>query len=210
MIIMSRRIEWRISAAAGLIVLPLWFASPSGASPLQIVSQADPALGAASTGGGDSYLPVLSADGRFVLFASTAVNLVQAGTNGPMPALFPAPINVFLRDRTNNSTILISVSFDGTGGGNADSLPIGISTNGRYALFESGASNSASDVFVRDVVSGRTLLVSASTNLTDPANLHDGFAGLGDGHLAYGNPGRPRRCPMPQPSSTTYGGLGHV
>src|SRR6185437_2636522 len=59
----------------------------------------------------------------------------------------------------------------GTGGGNGDSFPTGISTNGQFALFESSASdlvandtNIASDVFVRDLINGTTTLVSASMN----------------------------------------------
>ena len=46
-----------------------------------------------------------------------------------------------------------------------------LSTNGRYALFESSASdliagstNNTINVFMRDLVSGTTFLVSASTN----------------------------------------------
>ncbi len=78
-------------------------------------------------------------------------------------------MNVFLRDRINSTTTLVSLNLSGTGGGNADSFPTGISTNGRYALFESSASdlvandtNNASDVFVRDVMAGTNILVSAA------------------------------------------------
>ncbi len=136
-------------------------------SPGQLISKPNSDVSPAITGGGDSYLPIISPDGRFVLFASTARNLTQIGTNGPAPPRFPARLNVFLEDRTNSSTILISVNVAATGGGNGDSLPSGISTDGRYALFESTASdlvagdtNNARDVFVRDVLTGKTLLVS--------------------------------------------------
>ena len=129
------------------------------------------ALGPPAGGGGDSYLPILTADGRYVLFASTADNLVLFGTNRSIPASLPASLNVFSRDRTKGYTVLVSMNVDGTGGGNADSLPMGVSTNGRFALFESSASNlvpgdtnNASDVFVRDLVSGTSVLVSASKN----------------------------------------------
>lgn len=182
------------AAGLGLMLLQLGSGSSAeGATALQLVSRADPAPGASRTGGGDSYLPVLSPDGRFVLFTSTANNLVQLGTNGPGPALFPAPMNVFLRDRTNGSTVLVSMSSDGTGSGNADSLPIGISTNGRYALFESSASNlvpgdtnNAADVFLRDVLSGTTLLVSAGTNggFADQASYSSSMTPNG-GYVAF-------------------------
>ena len=61
----------------------------------------------------------------------------------------------------------------GNGGGNGDSFPTGISTNGQFALFESRASdlvagdtNNANDIFVRDMVNGLTTLVSVNTNGT--------------------------------------------
>ncbi len=113
---------------------------------------------------------MISADGRFVLLASTANNLALVGTN-PLPVLVPAPLNVFLRDRVSGTTRLVSVNAAGTGGGNGDSLPAGLSTNGQFALFESSASdlvagdtNNATDIFVRDLVNGATLLVSTGTN----------------------------------------------
>lgn len=141
------------------------------AGPIQLVSPADPSLGTCATAGGDSYVPIMTPDGRFVFFGSTAANLVQLGTNGPIPAVIPTPINVFLRNRLNGSTALVSVNTNGSGGGDADSVPTGVSTNGRYALFEGSAStlvlgdtNTAGDVFLRDVVSATTLLVSAGTN----------------------------------------------
>lgn len=136
----------------------------------QLVSAVGPVQGLAAGGGGDSLGPIISVDGRYVLFASVANNLVPLPASPP-PSVGPAPLNVFLRDRTNGTTTLLSINLDGTGGGNGDSLPIGISTNGRFALFESSASNlvqddtnSAADVFVRDVVAGTTVLVGVSTN----------------------------------------------
>ena len=155
----------------GIAVLQVWFVTIAQASSFQLVSAPDPQLAASAGGAGDSYLPVVSRDGRYVLFGSTADNLVAVGTNHTIPALLPRPINVFLRDRTNGSTVLVSIDLGGTGGGNGDSLPVGISTNGRYALFESRASNlvpgdtnNAPDVFMRDLVGDATLLVSVGTN----------------------------------------------
>jgi Tol biopolymer transport system component len=105
-----------------------------------------------------------------VLFASTAQNLVAAASNAPTSSPHPVWFNVFLRDRTNGTTTLVSVNLAGTGG-NGYSLPVTLSTNGQYALFVSSASdlvpadtNNATDVFVRDLLNGNTLLVSASTN----------------------------------------------
>jgi Tol biopolymer transport system component len=151
-----------------LLAVLVCFRSLAGG--IQPVAPIAPAGGAPATGGGDSVNPIISPDGRYVLFASTANNLV-AGPNGPLAAHFPPKLNVFLRDRTNGTTTLVSADFMGLGGGNGDSAPRGISTNGQFALFESTASNlvandtnNANDVFVRDVVNGVTTLVSVSTN----------------------------------------------
>src|SRR5581483_5453855 len=53
---------------------------PALAEPFQSVSVLDPALSAPAGGSGDSVNPVISADGRYVLFASAANNLVLTGS----------------------------------------------------------------------------------------------------------------------------------
>jgi len=137
----------------------------------EILTTPDPFHNAAAGGNGQSTTPIITPDGRFVLFMSAADNLVADTGNAPLAVLFPPRLNVLLRDCSNAVTTLVSVNLSGTGGGNGDSIPAGISTNGRYALFESSASdliagdtNGASDVFVRDLVAGTTVLVSADTN----------------------------------------------
>ncbi|HZV36239.1 MAG TPA: hypothetical protein VFB72_16805 [Verrucomicrobiae bacterium] len=153
--------------------------------PLQTVS--GPAIGPPPTsGGGDSFLPVISQDGRYVLFASSANNLVLATNNAPFSPMYRGVQNVFLRDRTNSTTTLVSINSSGTGGGNADSFPIAISTNGQFALFESTASNIVAgtknfynNLFMRDVVNGVTTLVSVNTN---------GVGGNGSSHSAVMSP----------------------
>jgi Tol biopolymer transport system component len=118
-------------------------------------------------------MPIISPDGRYVLFASAANNLVLMSNSSPMTVLRPPVLNVFLRDRTNGTTTLPSVNLAGTGSSNGDSLPRGISSDGRYVLFESSATdlvagdmNNTGDVFVRDMSNGTTLLVSTTTNGT--------------------------------------------
>ena len=146
-----------------------WFVLPVRAESIQLVSGIDSSL-APSAGGGDSCAPIISPDGRYVLFASTANNLALISSNSTL-ALSPARMNVYLRDRSNGMTTLVSANVARTGGGNGDSWPKDISTDGRYALFESSASdlvagdtNNVSDVFVRDLAGNLTLLVSVSTN----------------------------------------------
>lgn len=141
---------------------------------LQSVVTNDIAQGPPAGGGGDSLNPVVTPDGRFVLFASTASNLVP---NTNRPGLSPPRVNVFLRDRINDTTALISANMAGTGGGNGDSTPVGVSTNGQFVLFSSLASdlvlndtNNGADIFLRDVAAGTNLLVSANSNGV-PGNL---------------------------------------
>src|SRR5215471_13480108 len=84
------------------------------AVPLRIVSVRDPSQNAPAGGGGDSYGPVLTPDGRYVLFASTANNLALNTSNNNSPNLsIPAHLNVFVRDRTNGITTLASVNLSG-------------------------------------------------------------------------------------------------
>ena len=160
--------RWRLSAVAAVVAL-IAFQAP--ASFIQLVSQPDSSLPPVAGGGGSSQLPIVSADGRYVLFASTANNLMVMSNGAPMPVLTMPSLNVYLRDCASNTTTLVSINLTGTGGGNGDSLPAGISTNGQYVLFESAAgnlvandTNNASDVFVRDLVNGTTTLVSVNTN----------------------------------------------
>ena len=155
------------------LVLVVFFhsiACSQAAGNLQLISARNPSIAAPASASGDSDLPILSADGRYALFASSAENLVTNWNNGPVSGLLPRPMNVFLRDRTTATTVLISVSPDGTAG-NGDSFPSAISTDGQYALFESAASNLVSgdtnnvaDVFLRDLASGVTILISTDTN----------------------------------------------
>src|SRR5215467_11296800 len=125
----------------GLILFVGFVALAVQAQPARLISALDGSHRPAAGGGGDSYGPVLSPDGRFVLFASSANNLVTVSSNRPLPTVIPAPLNVYLRDRTNGTTTLVSISMGGDGGGNDDSVPISVSENGRYVLFESSASN---------------------------------------------------------------------
>lgn len=116
------------------------------------------------TGGSGSYSPVFSRDGRFVVFTSRANNLVTNDSN----AIW---LDVFVRDLTNATTRLVSMSSTGSGGGNGNSFNPSISSNGQFIAFESAASNlvagdtnGVNDVFVRDMIAGSTTLASVSTN----------------------------------------------
>ena len=157
------------SSGPMLLGIALFLSVSASSAPLQLISTRDPAQNPPAGGSGDSWGPILSPKGRYVLFASTANNLVTNSNGNPLPIRGAPRLNAFLRDRFTHSTILVSPNFGGTAGGNGDSIPTGLSTHGRYALFESRASdlvpndtNGVTDIFLRDVWSNTTTLVSIS------------------------------------------------
>ena len=151
-------------------VIHLFAVQTLAASP-RLITFVDPNQQPLSGGDGDSAQPIITPDARYILFASSANNLVADGGTNSLPSKFPALLNVFLRDRASNITVLVSINLNGTGSGTGNSTPAMISADGRYALFESSSSdlvandtNNAGDVFLRDLVAGKTTLVSANTN----------------------------------------------
>ncbi len=124
---------------------------------------------------------MISADGRYITFASYANNLV--------PGLTTYYSDIFLHDRVTGTTELISVAVDGTPA-NATSTHPSISADGRFVTFVSHASNlvdndanSAQDVFVRDRLNGITELVSVATDGTQ-GDRSSRFARIsGDGNV---------------------------
>lgn len=114
----------------------------------------------------DSSLPSISADGRFIAFASQASNLSENDRNQGM--------DVFLFDRENARLTRVSRSADGSGPSGTSGNPM-ISANGRYIVFQSDAANLVCaarcsrayedlnllwDVFLFDRTSGRTIRLS--------------------------------------------------
>jgi len=87
----------------------------------------------------------ISADGRYVAFASLAANMV--------PGLAGGTQQIYVRDRSSASTSLISQSASGVPGGSV-SDQAAISSNGRYVAFRSFAANlvvgASSRLFLRD------------------------------------------------------------
>jgi Tol biopolymer transport system component len=93
-------------------------------------------LGAEGDSTVGSISSVISADGRYVAFMSSAGNLVAGDTNNVEDA--------FVRDMRAGVTRRVSVSRDGVQG-NADSRLPQISADGRYVTFFSYASNLVAD-----------------------------------------------------------------
>jgi hypothetical protein len=106
--------------------------------------------------------PALSADGRWVAFASRSDNLVPGDSNFSK--------DIFVKDLWSGYVIRVSV---GTGGlqANGDSSSPSISADGRYITFETAASNlipndfnNYGDVFVYDRYTQTTTRVSVDSN----------------------------------------------
>jgi hypothetical protein len=140
------------------------------AANVQLVSALDSMNEVPASANGDSSMPFITPDGRYILFASTANNLVMTNDDGPVIKGPPNWINVYLRDQLMGTTTLVSVNMAGTGG-NANSYPTGLSANGQFALFESTATglvtntiNAANNIYVRDMINNVTMLVSVNTN----------------------------------------------
>jgi hypothetical protein len=132
------------------------FVCDRGTGTLELVSVSSEGV----QGNGDSILPAISEDGRFVAFKSTASNLVPNDNNGF--------VDVFVRDRVAGTTVRASVNFRG-GDANDNSFPPSISYDGRFVAFGSAATNlvpndfnNLSSVFVRDLVNAVTLLVDVN------------------------------------------------
>jgi hypothetical protein len=115
-----------------------------------VSSTGAPAVGPVQSG-------TLSANGRFVVFSSSATNLT--GASG---------MQVYRHDRTTGATTLVTVSKTGTAS-TVGAIAAAISADGRFVAFASpgsdfvdGDTNGAMDIFLRDMNNGTTAMVSAS------------------------------------------------
>jgi Tol biopolymer transport system component len=106
--------------------------------------------------------PAISPDGRFVVFLSSATNLVPS--DGNMVA------DVFVRDRQLGTTERVSVDSSGSEGDKTCWNATAISFDGRYVAFGSeatnlvtGDGNNVEDIFVRDRQLGTTERVSVDS-----------------------------------------------
>ena len=121
------------------------------------------------SGGGEanneSSGPSLSADGNLVAFESYADNLVAGDSNGM--------VDIFVHNRATGATSRVSVSSAGAQA-NSDSYNADIAPGGRFVTFESyadnlvaGDNNGMGDVFVRDLQTGQTELISHAYDGSD-------------------------------------------
>ncbi len=112
-----------------------------------------------------SAAPMMSADGRYVVFTSEASNLVPNDTNN-----FD---DVFLKDLATGSLLRASTSTAGVQG-NGTSYEPQISADGRYVAFTSfaynlvgGDGNFSQDCYRKDLVTGETVRINVSSSGTE-------------------------------------------
>jgi Tol biopolymer transport system component len=100
---------------------------------LQTGATSRASVGSSGTQANDwSYKPSVSADGRYVAFASYASSLVPGDTN--------ATNDIFVHDRQTGATSRVSVGPSGTQA-NHWSFGPSLSADGKYVAFESTATN---------------------------------------------------------------------
>ena len=133
---------------------------------------------AAVQGNQASSTPVSSRDGRFVVFVSSASNLVPNDTNGAN--------DIFLKDLQTGALERVNLGND-QAQANGSTRRFGLSDDGRYVVFSSHATNlvasdpngSTPDVYVHDMLakSTRQLSLDAAGNQlggVEPAISADG------------------------------------
>ena len=163
-----------VGLAAGLILLPTAAAAPGSTTRMSVA-------GGGAQADGRSFVPAISADGRFATFYSDASNLVAGDTNSAR--------DVFVRDRQTGETTRLSVDSAGAEA-NDDSFEPAVSADGRFVAFSSSATNlvagdanDANDVFVRDRQANTTTRVSVGVAGATANGGSDSPSISGDGRL---------------------------
>jgi Tol biopolymer transport system component len=139
-------------------------------------------LSTSVTGGfGNEYSanPTISANGRYVAFTSLASNMVFGEVNSGG--------DVFIRDRATGRTDVVNRSSSGAQGNGG--FGSAISADGRFVAFMSSASNlvpgdrnGTTDLFLRDLSRGTTVLVNVSMKGTQATVEPGSFDISDDGH----------------------------
>jgi len=131
-------------------------------------------------GNGDSDLPSISADGKFIAFTSDASNLVTGDTN--------ATSDVFVYDVANQTTTRVSV--DSSGNQASGFGPSPLSDDGSVVAFTSfadnlvaGDTNATPDVFVHDLTSGATTRESVDPGGVQSSDFSGSPSLSGDGDV---------------------------
>jgi hypothetical protein len=151
-----------VGVLVGVVAFAAVAVGAGGGPKTKLVSRTsggDPAAGGYSTPGG------ITPNSRWVAFDSDADNLPGASTTYNQ---------VYVRDRTTGKTKLVSKSNNGDPADGGGSYDPSISDDGRFVGFESSATNLPGSappydqVYVRDLKTGKTKLISQTTG-GDPA-----------------------------------------
>ncbi|MDQ4133262.1 MAG: hypothetical protein M3179_08675, partial [Actinomycetota bacterium] len=166
-----------------LLVDPHAAAAAAGGGSVRLVSHSG--LSPTTAGAGTSDEAVPTADGAFVVFASTAGNLVPGQIDGNGTA------DVFLLERATGTVTLVShTPGSPTAAGSDASRSPSISDDGAFVVFTSNAtdlvagqsdSNGGPDVFLFERATGTVTLVShAAGSATTTANSESAEASISD------------------------------
>lgn len=125
--------------------------------------------------------PIISADGRHVVYSADSTNLVRGVRDGRS--------HIFRTDLRTGRTVLVSGTADGTPG-NGDSMRPTLSADGRYVAYATSADNlipgdtpaGVWDTVVRDMANGTTRRTSAADDGTPGNAATDGTQISADGH----------------------------
>ncbi len=157
---------------------------------VSVASDGTPGNGDSFTYGldGNYYAPCISADGRYVGFGSWANNLVPDDNNGKS--------DMFVHDRQTGVTTLVSANTAGGVGNGNSGGQCSWSADGRYITFRSSATdlvspdtNGQSAIFVRDMWTGQTRLVSVPNDGSQANGPSDHPAMSADGrYVVYQSP----------------------
>lgn len=173
---MKKIYSWGLVFLAGILLAGAVLTAPLTHATVPIVNTLVSVNNTGNGQGGNGASPVgidngavISANGKYAVFSSSATDLVSGDTNGVS--------DVFVRDLVNNTTTRVSVSTAGIqGNGHIASYSASvqaISSNGRYIVFRSNATNlidgqtvPAGQLYMRDTFSGITSLVTQKNDGT--------------------------------------------
>ena len=154
-----------------LLITCLLFVTPAvvGQGQLTLVSVNSTGTGSGNAFSGDFGRYRITPDGRYVIFYSEATDLVPLGA--------VRASDIFVRDLQTGQTKMVSINLAGTPSTGVSSFGL-ISDNGRFVAFNSAVNNlvnndtnSSPDVFLRDLESGTTKLVSLNAAGTESGAL---------------------------------------
>src|SRR4051794_1785843 len=125
----------RLVLALGFLLLPLLLPGTAWAGKVELISRAAP--GGQAQAVGQTSGALISADGNWVAFASSAPDLVPGQADGN------SANDVFLVNRATNAVTLVShAAGSSTRAGNGLTTPPGaISADGRYVAYISNSSD---------------------------------------------------------------------